>query len=183
MPVGLCVTRLRYAQIHGFFSQAGARRLSAVLLGASHPIPASENAVATTSLLVAWRQPGHLSHALRPAIQLSLTGHQSCRATGRRRDDNRRPGRSALGVTTRVVRGTLTCFAAHPPRRKALYLFRPERSYGLVGRRCPAGAARCAGRPAPVAMPQRLCELSKRVKRVAKQANGLGNRFRASLTA
>ena len=40
-----------------------------------HPLLASENATATTSLLVAWRQPGHLSRAQRPAIRLSLTAH------------------------------------------------------------------------------------------------------------
>jgi hypothetical protein len=32
-------------------------------------------------LLVPASQPGHHSRAQRPAIRLSLTGHQSCRAT------------------------------------------------------------------------------------------------------
>jgi hypothetical protein len=104
VPVELCVTRLRYAQIHGFFSRmvaavdhnklarcqptptparvfgssrpTGARLRSAI----HHPLPASENATMTTSLLAAWCQPGHLHRAQRPAIRLSLTGHH-CRAT------------------------------------------------------------------------------------------------------
>src|SRR4051812_13103521 len=36
---------------------------------------------ATTSLLVAARQPPHHGSAQRPDIRLSLTGHHSCRAT------------------------------------------------------------------------------------------------------
>jgi hypothetical protein len=55
--------------------------LGALQSATHHPLPASENATRTTSLLAAWCQPGHLPRAQRPAIRLSLTGHHSCRAT------------------------------------------------------------------------------------------------------
>ena len=61
----LCVTRLRYAQIHGLL-------YGQMFTAQRRP---------TTSLLVPASQPGHHSRAQRPAIRLSLTGHQSCRAT------------------------------------------------------------------------------------------------------
>jgi hypothetical protein len=67
-PVELCVTRLRYAQIHG------------LLYGQKFTAQRRP----TTYLLVPASQSGHHNRAQRPAIRLSLTGHQSCRATDRR---------------------------------------------------------------------------------------------------
>ena len=61
----LCVTRLRYAQIHGLL-------YGQMFAAQRRP---------TTFLLVPASQPGHHSRAQRPAIRLSLTGHHSCRAT------------------------------------------------------------------------------------------------------
>jgi hypothetical protein len=66
-PVELCVTRLRYAQIHGISRLA--------VEDISSPPGRDKNLL---SLRV---KSGHPDDAQRPAIRVSLTGHPSCRAT------------------------------------------------------------------------------------------------------
>jgi hypothetical protein len=73
-PVELCVTRLRYAQIHGISRLA--------VEDISSPPGRDKNLL---SLRV---KSGHPDDAQRPAIRVSLTGHPSCRAT--RNPDSRR---------------------------------------------------------------------------------------------
>src|ERR1700760_3208054 len=91
-PVELCVTRLRYAQVHGFLfpfdfsARRGARKwVRAVYrMGQSTGVEPSGHSIPSEpqqKSLVAPRQSGHPSNAQRPAIRVSLAGHPSCRAT------------------------------------------------------------------------------------------------------
>ena len=80
VPVELCVTRLRYAQIHGLFSRMLARHQTAPASPscAGSPGPAGRGRLGGPR-----RACGINQVSLIARIRLSLTGHHSCRAAPR----------------------------------------------------------------------------------------------------
>ena len=130
----LCVTPLRYPQIHRVFRSNGGRidhnrltrcqavptaslracspsQLGAVLRGNSPSASGVRKCYSDDIFACRFASPGHLSCAQRPAIRLSLTGHQSCRATRRQRFSH-----ATARSTTNRLGSTKKPLAAFLPR-------------------------------------------------------------------